>query len=474
MSVPIRLRGRTTLAMAKTIVLACIVVFAANVNAAGLPYHDEEYLSSDKETMAFPIVPEGVAIHGAKLREALDSMSTMMKSYEQPIKGLEGRHIVFENTAFQISAEKSQKEAASKERYYVKVTEIYREKAAWLKIKFKDSFNLGDGKLIISAPDSTEAQTFLGDELRTDWNWYSPMFQGNRVRIQLQVAPESQRVEWSELIDKIIVGDSTIPDPVQKKYPAKHQSTKQSATTVKERVCKRDDRKPSQEKRVGRLTPLGCTVFIADGGVYVSAGHCITNDMARQEVHFNVPPSKPTGEMEFSRLLDRYPVRLNSIACDGCYGNELPDGEDWAVFDLAPNSVTGLGAIVAQGGGFQIDSTYKINGAPVEIVRIDGFGFSRFPRTTSHTNQFAEGPFAGLTATSSDSHAEVQHYTDTDVGSSGSPIIIVDRNRPTSIVLGVHNGGKCNPTDGVPNAGTGFSNARLREAVNTLMEKKHR
>lgn len=473
-------------AMVIIIMLACMFVFAEDVHAAGLPYHDEEYRSADKETpafpadnetIAFPILPEGGTIHDLQHlggpAVVLSSISNMIKSYQPSIKGLEGKFMLFENTVIHVTAAEGQKEAAAKEKYHVKVTEIYRPKAAWLKIKFKDNFNLGNAKLIVSSTESAEAQTFSGDELRDDWNWYSPMFLGNRVRIQLQVAPETQRFEWDELIDKIIVGDSTIPEPVQKIYPSKQQSTKQSVTTTKEQVCNQDDRKPSQEKRVGRLTPLGCTVFIVDGGVYVSAGHCITTDIARQEVHFNVPPSKPTGDMEFSVLSDRYPVRVKSIACDGCYGNELPDGEDWAVFDLAPNTVTGLEAIVAQGGGFQINSTYMINGDPVERVRIDGFGFSRFPRTTSYTNQFAEGPFAGLSSTSTDTHAEVRHYTDTDGGSSGSPIIIVDGKKPTSFVLGVHNGGRCNPTDGVPNAGTGFSNTRLRESVKALLEKKH-
>lgn len=448
--------------------LICLVVLAGTIipitalAESALPFHVEPYQPRGSSTVIVPLNRE------KSTAESLNAISSMTQSVDAEISSLKKRNFIFGNTSFHVGEEELGDKIKSG---YVDVEDVISEGAAWLKIKFR-KFDLTTSKLIVTSMNSGRTQTFAGNQLE-NWAWHSALFDGDRVRVQLQINPGVLMPPLRELIENILVGESSTPKPENSKPREEETIPRQGANDKKEGACGEDKRKPSNEPRVGRMFPMGCTVFIVTSGVYLSAGHCIDSTVEAQEVQFNVPPSTPAGKTIPPAIRDVYPIVINSVVCSGCNGNDQPHGNDWTAFDLGRNNETGLEAVQAQGASFEISSSYLYQGIPIARARIDGFGYNGNPATSMYANQYATGPLVGLTSESTPEHAELQHYIDTQGGNSGSPIIAIDSlGLRTNIVVGIHTGGRCNPAEDEPNRGTGLSHQHLQSAIARLEKQK--
>ncbi len=155
------------------------------------------------------------------------------------------------------------------------------------------------------------------------WNNYSAFFNGNVVEIQLFAAPFDNNVFVN--IDEITVGDWATSSP----YTS---------------ICgPTDDRISSNQLATARLMSIGCTAWIIPNGKFVSAGHCLDGSSGNI-VEFQVPQSLPNGTVQHPGPEDQYSVDLSTkIFTNGGIGN------DWGVFEVFPNSITGLMPKEAQG-----------------------------------------------------------------------------------------------------------------------------
>ena len=140
----------------------------------------------------------------------------------------------------------------------------------------------------------------------------------------------------------------------------------------------------------------------------------------------------------------------------------MPVGNDWAVFQVLPNTQTGLMPIDAQGAAFTVSNT-----ASPSTVRITGFGVDgpppRFgnPPPRNADNQTQQTHTGTLTENSGGPNAGTLRYAvDTQGGNSGSPVIV----EGTDTTIGIHTNGGCG-TSGGTNAGTSFRNQALWNAI---------
>lgn len=238
------------------------------------------------------------------------------------------------------------------------------------------------------------------------WQFTSAYFNGDAVRIDLYVARVDEDVFVQ--IDEVMAGDWASGFPVES----------QCGPT--------DDRIASNDPRAGRLMSIGCTGWIITNGLLITAGHCLGGTV----MQFNVPLSLPSGTVQHPGPEDQYAV---DAASKQGWGNGI--GDDWGVFQVFDNPVTGLHPIVAQGAAFTIIQSYG-----QDSIRITGYGVDT--GTANQTQQTHVGPNAGSSGTT------MRYVTDTEGGNSGSPII----NEATDQALGVHTHGGCTT------AGTGNNN----------------
>ena len=126
------------------------------------------------------------------------------------------------------------------------------------------------------------------------------------------------------------------------------------------------------------------------------------------------------------------------VSVDGGIGN------DWGVFEVFANSVTGMMPIDAQGAHFELVQDL---GPPT--IRITGFGVDFNNGDRNQTQQTHAGPNAGSSGTT------MRYQTDTEGGNSGSPVI----DEATGNAVGVHTHGGCSTGGGGNNSGTSLFHA---------------
>jgi hypothetical protein len=207
-----------------------------------------------------------------------------------------------------------------------------------------------------------------------------------------------------------------------------------------------DDRTLSDDPRVGRIMPNGCTGWLFDDPAhcFLTAGHC--DDGQLTIVEFNVPLSNGNGSLNHPGPQDQYAVDLISIqsAVSGL-------GDDWTYFGCFPNSETDLKPYQAQGGYF---TTVDPPLAQGQDLRVTGYGVTG-PPVPDEWNQVQKthvGPYTSFVGT------RIGHQVDTTGGNSGSPIIL----ESTGDAIGIHTNGGCNSGS---NYGTGMNNVGLLEAI---------
>lgn len=295
--------------------------------------------------------------------------------------------------------------------------------ASWLRL-YLQAAQLGSHSYIEMTSLQDGARQRLDARSLAQWRNATAYFNGDSVELRLHVAVEDSGV-FVEL-RRVEVGE-WVGDPLQT-----------------DSVCgPTDGRVPSAHPAVARLMNAGCTGWIAASGQHVTAGHCAGN--FANVLQFNVPLSNPDGTINNPPPEDQYSVDRASMV-----SSARRIGDDWGVFEVFPNPITGLLPIQAQGAAFAVAQS---PGSPT--LRVTGHGRDANDPTRSQTQQTHVGPNAGLSGT------EIRFVVDTATGSSGSPVI----DDALGVVIGHYTAGGCTPGGGF-NSGTSTFNTAYWNAVN--------
>ncbi len=193
---------------------------------------------------------------------------------------------------------------------------------------------------------------------------------------------------------------------------------------MKESICgTTDDRVASEIPPIARMMgtlsdPGGCTGTLISENCMVSAGHCAG---VLNIAQFNVPTSNDDGRINHPKAEDQY-------ALEKLYDSQdQGEGEDWSVYRLKPNPLTGKTAGSVQ-GAFTIRTGPT---RPGDRIRISGYGVD-----TGNSNASQQTNTATVKAIDG---SAIKHEVDTEPGNSGSTII----NEETKEIVGIHTHGGC-------------------------------
>ncbi|MEM7228418.1 MAG: hypothetical protein AAF432_06345 [Planctomycetota bacterium] len=211
-----------------------------------------------------------------------------------------------------------------------------------------------------------------------------------------------------------------------------------------------DNRWLSDDPRVGRIGPVGCTAWLIDDAqrCFLSAGHCALS-LGNDVVQFNVPLSTGSGQWNHPPPSDQYIIDQSSLQTNQGQGI----GNDWAYFGCYPNSTTGLTPAQAQGAWFERAAT-AVPETPAGIT-ITGFGTTALPAplTWNQVQKTHDGALLSSSGTT------LKYDADTTGGNSGSPVIDI----ATGQAIGIHTHGGCNSLGG--NFGTSVDHPSVIAAI---------
>ena len=325
--------------------------------------------------------------------------------------------------------------------------------APWLQLHF-GKYNLGEQSYItITSLKDGHKQRLDAKSLR-HWQGSTAYFNGDAVQIELHVAPEEKGISVS--VKEVTAGERTAGD--------------NRSPTTNNTCGGTDDRVASNDPRVGRVMPVGCTGWIISNGAYLTAGHCaVSNNLPPaanlQTLQFNVPASNANGTINHPPPQDQYPIIAGAI-------NFAPNGvgNDWAVFDCGPNANTGLLPTQAQNAFFRLSRDTNPS-----IVRVTGYGvdgpapnfgegIGAVRDADNQTQQTDDGPSLGEVNDGS-SQIHFKYRVDTTGGTSGSPVIV----NGAALAIAIHTSSDEEPCTGVHEArGTSFENNDLENAIQTF------
>ncbi len=311
--------------------------------------------------------------------------------------------------------------------------------ASWVRLQYS-------GILLSGAPDRGSDGSYLkitslrDGQFQTQhlvhveqWQMTSAYFNGDAVLVEIFACPGTGA-------NRLMIGKATA-GPV--------------APVGVDTICgTSDDRVLSNDPRVGRLVPVGCTGWLINdcNKCFLTAGHC--TGISMQVLEFNCPLSSPTGAIVHPGPQDQYAVDYSSVQSSG--GSSSP-GNDWAYFGVYPNSTTGLTPYQANGGqAFTLTSVPPTpNNQP---LRVTGYGIVSPPvsATWEQVQKTHVGPYSALVGT------RAEYQTDTTGGNSGSPVF----GDGLSTAIAIHTHGGCTGTGGA-NLGTTGNNTALQGALSS-------
>ena len=188
-----------------------------------------------------------------------------------------------------------------------------------------------------------------------------------------------------------------------------------------------DDRVPSNDPRVARLLPIGCTGWLIRDANYcfLTAGHCAGG---LQVAEFNVPLSNANGSLNHPPPQDQYavdPASIQSVAPPIVIGN------DWAYYGVFPNSTSGLTAYESQGDAFPLTQTTPV--ATGQTLVKTGFGTTDPPvsNTLNQVQKTLSGPLSAVIGNA------LRYPIDSSGGDSGSPVT------DAGVAVAIHTNGGC-------------------------------
>ena len=223
-------------------------------------------------------------------------------------------------------------------------------------------------------------------------------------------------------------------------------------------ICgEEDDRVLSFDPAIGRLFEgekhAGCTVTMISDSCGITAGHC---ERVLVNAEFNTPISVD-GKPQPSKAEDIYQVDTDSIVAVA-----NGPGDDWAVLNFKPNSITGKLPGEVQ-GHYTVSFEAPQKGALLEITGYgrDSADLDRNFAQQTHSGKLKKmgGLFYGPTMFS--------HTVDTMGGNSGSTVI----DSASGTVMGIHTHGGCTRNGG-GNMGTLISKHKeLKLAIKRCLAK---
>jgi hypothetical protein len=218
---------------------------------------------------------------------------------------------------------------------------------------------------------------------------------------------------------------------------------------------------------IGRIrnssNDLVCTAWIAQGGVLITAGHCaIMGDI----LEFNVPTSSGScGQLNPAALEDQYIV--NNIVAS----NNDGAGNDWKIFEVQNNYITGKQPIEAQLKYLNFVKK-NVDNNSVPDIRLVDYGSDTEPSGTcykggstlkknSKSGTLQTQLTENITSNSSDSKLSIYNVL-VEYGSSGGPMI----DESTGEVVGLLNIIAASSVDGTTLHRSGFWTAFQNELTN--------
>lgn len=227
------------------------------------------------------------------------------------------------------------------------------------------------------------------------------------------------------------------------------------ATEIKS-ICGVDDRVPSSDPKIARLVQSqgdgGCTATMIGRTCAITAGHC-KSVMVLAE--FNTPMSK-NGNAVGSAPEDVYEIDQASIT----YKNG-GQGQDYAVFKIKPNAITGQYPGDVQGNYNVAFKTPKAG----DRLRITGHGVDY----SDPERHLAQQTHTGVMMPQSRwGKKDVLNYrVDTMGGNSGSSVIL----EATDEIIGIHSHGGCSTSSSSKNsANAGTAIAQVPELVKAIQQ----
>ncbi len=289
----------------------------------------------------------------------------------------------------------------------------------WMQLKFGDSRIGNKSRIEISSLLDGSTQVLDAKSFK-EWAGQSAYFNGDAVEIRFYVGPQDRRARVQ--VDAVVVGEWGRP--------------------AEKSICgPSDNRVDSTDSRVGRIDPIGCTGWMINNGKLLTAGHCLAGS-GNTTLSINPPKSTSGGTVQFPPADRQYSIVQSSFDfVNGGVGN------DWGIFAVNNNSVTGLQPMAAHGS-----FAFRQDLGP-STIRITGFGVDS--GSDNQSNQTHTGANTGSSGTT------MRYNADTQGGNSGSPVI----DEATNQAVGIHTHGGCSSSGG-NNSGTSFFKADLWSAVN--------
>lgn len=332
--------------------------------------------------------------------------------------------------------------------------------AAWLQVRFKETA-LGDHSYLTITSLKDGSQQHLDAVSLKQWRNTSAFFNGHAVEVALYAAPGDTNVSFN--VADVLIGqpEATIAGPTA------------AAPSQPESICgTTDERVRSSHPAVGRILSLNatnpitsaiCTGWITSNGAHLTAGHCADPTSDLDMLEFNVPSSLADGTPVFAAADDQYAVDHASIVF---HNNGA--GDDWAVFDVYPNSNTDLLPVHAQNAFTRL--ALASDNVPTNVrvtgYGVDGpaplFGDGGPQNTDNQTQQTHAGAYVTETYGTSPK-VWIEYAVDTQPANSGSPVTHTVDNT----ALAIHTNGWCTSSGGT-NAGTSFANTDLARAIRTF------
>ena len=315
--------------------------------------------------------------------------------------------------------------SSQEEHFLAYSLEVGESNVTELRLYFGET-NLGNNSYVTIRSVYDNIEQIHNTQTLSEWKNTSIFFNGDLLAVELYVHRDDVNIFIA--LDKIFIGISS------------------NDVNNERSICGEvDNREPSNHGAIGRLVPFGCTAWIAENGLIVTAGHClyplaVFDELDDEIIEFNVPMSLEDGAIQHPEVEDQYIV--GDYALHEFFGIvEESWVSDWAVFNVENNSSTGLQPIEAQGISIGLSRTNDI--ADDEIIRLTGFGFDGPPPSYggtgalneySQTQQTSSGPFVSIIGT------RLNFIVDAMDGNSGGPII----RESDGTSLGIYNLHDCN------------------------------
>ena len=236
-------------------------------------------------------------------------------------------------------------------------------------------------------------------------------------------------------------------------------------SSLRAQSCATDNRTPTSHAAVGRIVINNNgsgsgwapgTAWILPNGKLVTAGHVMSDFLGSGGViivEFNVPLSDPnTGQMTRALDEDRYVVDQSTIQmADG----GLASGNDWCVFQVIPNSVTGLTPLEAQNAYIDIKQDF-----PAGYIKIIGYGREDDPNNQAYN--YASQGNSGYYKGSSFNNTYFKFSNYVVKGVSGAPLI----DKTDGKAVGIATAAECGYAG--YNGGTSFFNQNFWQAAGVV------